>query len=89
MEWDPHISQYDHCQEPSWWSEGEPEAYVAGTVVLRVRIPAGRSEAENMERFENGARTLLLDKLGTMGSFGDLDDVLDEYDAEDAEIVWE
>lgn len=90
MEWDPHVSQYDHCQEPSWWSDdGEPVAYVKGTVLLTVRIPVGRFEAEHAERREDGARTLLLDKVGTMGTLGDLDDVLDTYDAADAEIIWE
>ena len=90
MEWDPHMSQYDHCQEPSWWSDdGEPRAYVRGTVLLKVSIPVEGSSAEWWARRPNGADELLLDKVGTMDSLGGLDDVLDEYDVKDARIVWE
>ena len=89
-ECDPHMSQYDHCQEPSWWSDdGEPRAYVTGYVLLKVYIPVERSEAEWRARREHGADELLLDKVDMMDSFGDLDDVLDTYDVRDAEIIWE
>ena len=89
-ECDPHMSQYDHCQEPSWWSDGDGyRAYVTGYVRLKVYIPVDADRAERADGDEREARMLLEDMLDRMDTFGRLDDVTDTYDATDAEIVWE